>query len=393
MITVDNLLIELYNKDITKLSKDMPSRDKKILISLARQMSAGNFLTENQGKMLVKILNENRHHLTVLTEGHLLALDDPMWSKPFRIIEQIRKIFISKDRDLGIIVEFTYNKRLKQQISDLVKSIEGQLVSLTSKQYLVPLTEKNIYTLVSKFKNQGFVIEEQIMNFYQEILKILENPENKFDIFTLSNEKIISSINKEVGKISEENLALLHDRSIRYQYTVPTKIHEKNLKNSIASRTAPKVWINSKKYSLDDLIETICELDRFPLLVVFNGHDSKEGRENLKNLSLSLKKNNINDRIGVYYRFDNNTEMNKNFNSDISALGYNSNLDSTTLIAGIANNKLPKFLLKTDWYPKTVISFSNNFRNNKTSVYCDAVDLIVYYNEKQPLEGSVNAIM
>ena len=30
----------------------------------------------------------------------------------------------------------------------------------------------------------------------------------------------------------------------------------------------------------------------------------------------------------------------------------------------------------------------HNFKNNKTSVYCDAVDLIVYYNDKRPLGGA-----
>ena len=72
---------------------------------------------------------------------------------------------------------------------------------------------------------------------------------------------------------------------------------------------------------------------------------------------------------------------------------YNSLLAQETKIAGIANNKLPKFLIKSKWYPKTVISFSNHFKNNKTSVYCDAVDLIVYYSDRQPLEGTINAIM
>ena len=72
---------------------------------------------------------------------------------------------------------------------------------------------------------------------------------------------------------------------------------------------------------------------------------------------------------------------------------FNKNLTTDTKVIGIANNKLPKFIINHEWYPKTVITFSNNFRNNKTSFYCDSVDLIVYYNDKQPIVGGVDAIV
>jgi len=133
------------------------------------------------------------------------------------------------------------------------------------------------------------------------------------------------------------------------------------------------------------------ELNRLPVLFVFNGHDSKECLQNLKKMEKSLKNCDLN-KVGIYFRFDSAGDSNKDFNASISHLGYNVKLDKQTLVAGIANNKLPKFMLKNGWYPNSVISFSNNFKSNKTSVYCDAVDLIVYYNDKRPL-GGVDAIV
>ena len=38
MITIDELLIELENKGIAKLDSAMPARDKKILVSLTKQI-------------------------------------------------------------------------------------------------------------------------------------------------------------------------------------------------------------------------------------------------------------------------------------------------------------------------------------------------------------------
>ena len=148
------------------------------------------------------------------------------------------------------------------------------------------------------------------------------------------------------------------------------------------------MWIDSSQTALDEVVGALGALDRLPLLVIFNGHESKECLKNLEKLAISLKNYGVNSGVGIYFRFDNVTDQNKNFNNLINQLGYNSQLSDSTLVAGIANNKLPKFLLKSKWYPKSVISFSNNFKSNKTSVYCDAVDLIVYYNEKRPLGGA-----
>jgi hypothetical protein len=391
MITVDTLLIELFQQGIDKLDSQIPNRDKRILTSLARQLNSGNFLTENQAKLLIKILKEASQYITTISADQCLSITSPTWSHPFRVIEQIRKIFLTKDHDGRIIVEFTHNKHLRQRITDLNKSIEGQMLSINARQYSMPLTEKNLYQIVTVFEPHGFEIDPVIMNFYQEISEICLVKTNQFDVFNLTNEKLITAVHAEVGQISDNNLIMLNDRSLKFQYTIFPKNPEKSLKNSLANRPSSRVWIDSSTTSLDDLVTALYELNRLPVLFVFNGHDSKECLQNLKKMEKSLKNCNLNN-VGIYFRFDSAGDSNKDFNTTISNLGYNVKLDKHTPVAGIANNKLPKFMLKNGWYPSSVISFSNNFKSNKTSVYCDAVDLIVYYNDKRPL-GGADAIM
>jgi len=391
MITVDTLLIELFRQGIETLHPQIPARDKKVLISLARQINSGHFLTENQSKLLVKIFKENSNHIFDPLSENLTAIETPTWSHSFRVLDQVRKIFLAKEHEGRILVEFTYNKRLRQQITELNKTIEGQMLSINNRQYSVPLTEKNLHQVVNAFKPQGFSIDPLVMKFYEEISEIYEKSSNQFDVFNLSNEKIINLINHDIGGISEDNLILLNDRRLKFQYSVFPKNPENSLKNSLANRPSSRVWINSSTTSLDDLVTALYELNRLPVLFVFNGHDSKECLQNLKKMEKSLKNCDLN-KVGIYFRFDSAGDSNKDFNASISHLGYNVKLDKQTLVAGIANNKLPKFMLKNGWYPNSVISFSNNFKSNKTSVYCDAVDLIVYYNDKRPL-GGVDAIV
>jgi hypothetical protein len=393
MNTTDHFLIDIYSFGINRLNSKIPPRDKKILTSLAKQIGMGHFLTENQSKLLVKILRENKPLLVEFSADQLLLIENPTWSEKFRVIEQIRKIFISKEHEPKLIIEFTYNKRLRQEISNLGNKIQGQLSSINSKQYSVPLTELNLYHVVETFKNQGFLIDQNLTKFYEEISEILKTNVDQFNVFNLSNEKIIKKIQDDIGPISTDNLLLLNDRKFKFQYTISEKSTGDSLANTIANRSTPKVWINSSTTDLDVLIKSLIELKRLPVLLIFNGHESKECLENLKKIHESLLKNNVTDKVGIYFRFDNVSDSNKSFNNYIQTNNLNYELHDDTQIAGIVNNKLPKFLIKSNWYPKSVISFSNNYKNNKTSVYGSGVDLVIFYNDKKPLNGGIDALL
>lgn len=391
MITTDQLLIEFNKFGFNRLDLNIPNKDKKILSSLARQIVHGNFLTENQGNLLVKIFQENKLLLPVVTSDQLELIDNPRWGEKFRVIDQIRKVFLTSAPEPTLIVEYTYNKRIKQFFTDLSKVVQGG-VRTEGRFCFISLTEKNIYNVVRGLKNYNFQIDPKIWNFYQEISTILQNKENPFNVFSLENEKYKKIISEVVGEISKDNLILLNDQRLRFQYQISDKNTENSLKNSLANRQNVRVFVNASTHPLDNLLKSFQELNRFPMLVVFNGHDVKETTENFEKLEKSLKNLGISE-VGIYFRFDNTSEANKNFNNQITQLNYNQYLSSDTKVAGITNNKLPKFLIKSPWYPKSVISFSNNFKNNKTSIYCDAVDLIVYYNTRKPLGEDIDDIL
>jgi archaellum component FlaF (FlaF/FlaG flagellin family) len=232
MTTVDKLLIELYHQGIDQLDAAIPTRDKKILISLSKQIISGRFLTENQSNLLVKILKENLQFILSNNSDATVLLDTPRWSQQFRVLAQVRKIYLSKSDNGQILVEFTYNKRLRQLITDINKLIEGQLLSVSSTQYSIPLTEKNIFTVVKTFKSSNFEIDSILMKFYEEIVEILKKPNAQFEVFNITNEKIIYSIKNEIGDITEENITLLNDRSHRFQYSIFQKNPEKSVANA-----------------------------------------------------------------------------------------------------------------------------------------------------------------
>jgi hypothetical protein len=391
MTTIDKVLTQTC-QHLKSLNGKILPRDKRILTSLGNQLDQGNFLTENQGKLLTKLLTENIQVLSTVVEDIDYALTANRWSQPFRVIHRVRKIYISPTTPDTIIIEFTFDKRIKTKLSSLNGKLNGSLSSTGPRNYCVSLTEKNISLLVNEFAKDDFEIDQKILNFYHEISEILKINNSAYSVFQLENEKLKKQIENDVGCISSENLLLLQDRKFRYQYKITEKITENSLKSSIANRTSTKVFVNAKTFSFNELVSALFELKRLPILIIFDGHDSIVSKKCLDLVVEAAKTNGLDDQVGIYFRFG-STADSAHFNSTISELEFNKHLSDTTKIAGISNSKLPKFMVNSEWRAGSVISFTNNFKNNKSYVYCSDVDLIVYYSDKKPLNGDINDIV
>jgi len=389
MSTVDSLLPLIANS-IKTVEHIIPKKDKRILLSMAKQLTIGVFLTENQGNLLIKIIKENITSMTTVIPDVKNTIKEPAWSKSFREVNRFKKIFISSEFPDCFVVEFSFNTRLRDKISQL-NAKAGEVVSVTATKYSISLNESNLYDVLTMFSKDNFEIDEKIVNFYSEIENIRKNALHPFDIFSTTNEKLKKSVVDDVQLISNENVLLLQDRKIRYQYEITEKIDDFTLSTKIAHRTGRKIFINSDGYHLLDVINSLIELKRLPLLMVFDGHSSSKDKKALNFVENALTSCNI-DNVGIYYRYDKTADK-ENFNQEIARLGYNKNLLEDTVVAGISNTKLPKFMIKNDWKPETVISFTNSFKSNKTFVYCNNVDLVIYYGNTQPLDKDVHAIM
>ena len=388
MMTVDSLLVHLFNNSFLT-EKVFPSKDKRILLSLSRQLLQNTFLTENQSKLLTKIFKENTIHLEGIVSNVHDVLDNNLWSEPFRVIQKIRKIYIDSE---ALIIEFTYDKRLRNKLTGLNNRLQGPLSTHGTRHFSVALTEKNIHLLVGEFLRENFEIDEKIMKFYEDINSILTTSEINFAIGNTTNENLKKLLESDIGPLTDNNVLLLNDRKIRYQYEIYEKTPNISLTASIAQRPSTNIFINSLSHTLVDVVDSLKSLNRLPLLVIFDGHDSAVNKKTLNLLSAALKANGIDDHIGIYFRFNQGNDP-AGFNKTISELRYNKNLSDQSQVAGIAAGKLPKFFIKDKWKPKSVISFTTSFRNSKSYVYCNDVDLIIYYGDKKPLQGNVDVIV
>ncbi len=389
MSTVDSLL-PLIAANIKTVQQAIPNKDKRILLSLEKQLTFGVFLTENQGNLLIKIIKENIAPMTSIIPDVQNVIEEKMWSKSFREIKKIKKIYIPAESADSFVVEFSYNTKFREKISALNILLKGNIVTSGSK-YIINLTEENLTLVVDAFKNDNFEIDEKITNFFQEIQEIQKNTKDPFDIFDLKNEKTKNAVKSSLGEDYLTNLQLLQDRKIRYQYKNTQKIQENSLENKIANRESRKIFVGAD-IGFTELMSSLKNLKRFPVMLIFDGHQSLKDKKNLKFVENAVKELNLGDDIGIYFRYNKESDSEK-FNQEINALSYNKDLTGTTTVVGISNNKIPKFMIKSQWKPQTVISFTSSFKSNKSYVYCSDVDLIVYYGVTQPLDKEVHAIV
>lgn len=394
MLTIDDLLTKIELHGIDHLSSSIPNKDRRILKNLAKMIKMPTFITESQGRLLTKILQENLESLNFIGADLIPSLRSPTWSKSFRPIDSSRKISIIKDTDGNslIDIECSFNKDIKRILQNISKEMDGQIFKSQSRHCQFLLTEKNLLAIITSLKKFNFERTENVDALYRDILDINKNEIIKsFNIETTEHRGLKSLLEKEIG--NDRSLVLLNDRRIKYQFTVADKTEMINsLQSKLASRETPKVFLNKESYQLIDLVMALQDLKRNKVMAIFDEYDVKSCIQNLELIHSTFEQLGVTPNVGVYLRFPNDGDG-KRFNELVSEYGYNKQLDDRCKLAIIANSKLPKFFLKTTWYPDATVSFSNQFRNNKTSTYCNSCDMIVYYNTQAPLIGVVDAIV
>jgi hypothetical protein len=367
MSTIDNLLKRLVNNVNPTIEDILSKRDAKVLRSLTSSIKNNWFVTANQAALIEKILSTNQSILATLDKSIDINLIEPSWSRSFRHIVNIRKMYISENNK-HIILECTYTAVIRSIIKKLdniaIKQVEN------SKLYQADLTENNIVILVDTLKLYDFIISDELENYYNIIISW-----DKTDI-----ENQYSNIPTE---LANETDIIKHDRRFRHQYVSNYRHEGTELTDIIANRKSTKIWVDNKKYSIENVIASLMELKRLPILFVFDTFSYELVTLQMQDISTALKNNGIDNDIGIYFRLSSKIACGPSFNELIANNNYNCILDDTTKIVGIDYCKIPKFLF--NWEPMSVVSINNNLRNSKTAIYANRCDLILTYSSHEPI--------
>ena len=386
MTFIDTLLTRIiFQSDI---STQLASRDYNVMKSLANSIAGPQFITENQSKLLLKLLRDNAKSLVEWTTEIKEAITTPQWSRPFRQIEQIKRLYISQDRDNEsfISIDFTYNTYIRKLLLSSSKSIEG--LEPIGKFFKADFTEHNIVKLVELLSPIEFTIEDKIIALYDTIKSWSENEiKDQYLITSITNQNFHKHITADLGIETAIDNNIINDRSMRYQYFVTEPIpNPSNIIEKIASRNKTKVWIDKNEHSLAEVLSALVYLKRLPLLIVFDNIDEIKSFSTLEVLDKALQLTYLNNNVGIYFRLPNN-ENGKLFNQLIAEKEYNKKLDQDTQIVAVQSGKLPKFFINNAWKPMSVLAIDSHMglRHGKTSIYASYCDLIISYSDTSPI--------
>ena len=389
-MTIDKLLLKIVNFTEPTIEDLIVAKDARVLRSLATSVGGHSFITENQSKLLMKILRENAEKMPNFKDEILQEINLPTWSKSFRQIEQIKKLFIKKsdDHELAIFIEITYNQEIRKILQNLSKTVTGLVYTGQDGQWVADLTEQNIVRIYESLAPIGFEIDSTVKNHYDTIKSWSKTEvENQFLITNIDYSNFQKAITADLGIDTNIDQNIINDRSMRYKYTTekPRNFGE-NLTENIANRASTKIWVDKNQHTLDEVLASLIELKRMPVLVVFDTIINNKYLENLENLSKSMKNIGIDKNVGIYFRLPND-ELGKKFNTLIADNQYNKQLDDNLIVAAVSSGKIPKFFLKNAWKPMSVIALDTKMglRHGKTSVYTNCCDLIIEYADEPSL--------
>ena len=147
----------------------------------------------------------------------------------------------------------------------------------------------------------------------------------------------------------------------------------------------PTVLLHKRNFNFSQIVNSMFELKRFPILVVL---DSKQALDQLT-IAHNHFKNVIHEsEMSVCFRLQNawkpdeDKKITDPFNEYVSTQALNNSVDKNTKIVYINANKLPKPLLKTGFTPKCVITFGGKGLSfNNVTQYTQQFDLQIVYEE------------
>ena len=375
---------------INYAGREVDYSDKGLLLSLARQSFRGIGYTDRQYDLVKSKIELYRNTLETLVG---INVDDAINNLrlPLRSIDRSRWIKIESVDDTDYIaVRFSFNKKLIAVIDSLRTKRENKnLYNEEKKIHYFPLTELNIFNIVNLLKDKGFTIDKELAEKY-EIIEIMVNNKNNYIPgvygFKLENldSKAIEYVISDIGSEPDSNnLALYNDRKHLYglyhfdEVDLNQSISKlTTLSQKIVKRQDTCVLVNDNNFTINQVAETVLELNRYPLLVCLQSHNELQ---DLKLVHDAFRNIFLEDDFCVMYRRDNDKDVNIEFNNYIREHSLNNTLDISSKIVYTTQEKFVKTLLKSDWRPKSALVFGCT-RANKMDHYLNEIDLVMYYD-------------
>jgi len=418
-ITIEECLELITGLSVTPINPAfiLLDRDKQIINDIGKKVFKGTALTDRQHEAVKKILI-TRYKSQFKMRGIDLENSVNNLRQPLRHLD--RSEYIRLEEGSGyvepywsgyvpnkvIVTRFPFNMTYTKILSEVRHLLSGNNSRYYSQRlkdkYILPYTEKITHKLIGKFKNKIKDIDPVLIDVYNECEKLCKNSSEYVPgIYNYKLKHSTDTVNqfyKEYfGEPAKENLCLYYDRKDKMglkhfdkKDLEDAKKDFSSLSQQILDRQYSRINLDLKKWTLQQIIDTIVELRRIPLLVVLPGGKEEDTLNQLHETHKMFKNIVTNKEISVLARCKNSTSFGKEFNEYIKEKQLNNSLAETTKIVYITNKKIPKPLLTSGWEPEAVLICDNTRSYSKVDRYVGTVDLQLQINGQDSFWNQVH---
>lgn len=378
-------------RNITNIQID--NHEQIVIKSLAEQVYKDIALTDRQLNLVLKKIEKYKNDL----EANLIDVDDILLTKrlrkPIRYIDRSQYAKIDRENNESVIkIRYPFSKRLESKWHSISQSIKGQVKhDKTNSMKTVLLLEHNVLLLVDSFLDRDFTIDSKLLEIYEKINEIKNNPDQYLSCIDFVDGKIV------LKNLNDKCLSYLDEKITDLDQNFPSSIstikgcgvlnlserlldeidhrNYTDLTKEVLKNPKTRLKIDPKKHEFSQLLTTIENLNQWPVLIMIDENPSipslvKFINENLKNYIPT-------DKFTVFFRLGADE---KDFNQYIKDQNLNNYIDADTKAVVILKNKIPKPLLKSEWKPRTAIVMSTN-TYGRSNAYINQFENVYYYNE------------
>ena len=161
---------------------------------------------------------------------------------------------------------------------------------------------------------------------------------------------------------------------------------------TIIYRSHKHIFINRKDFVFSQILQSILNLKRFPILFVL-GKNTANYWKNYKNVHEQLYyihqflDRSCDKQLShcVMFRLDNSIAENIDFNQYVKEHNLNGKISQdTTDVVYICGNKLPKPLIVSGWKPQAIVVLDNRRLNKFVQLFIESSSLTIHYDDIAP---------
>ena len=349
--------------------------DATIINSIARQVFKGTALTDRQSALMHEKLQKYRDQFINLDWDFDYAVNQ--LRQPLRHIDRSKYI---KLVDNEIKIRFPFRKTEIMLVQEVANTAQDNYHHQKgSHTHYFECNEINILNLLDKFSNKEFEIDSELVELYDNIKTIHNNPQEHLSGFLDKkllniNTALMPAIQNELGELNNDSLIQFFDRRFRYGFDLTDTIPNNTLAQKIAHRKDAQYQSKPSVETSSEVLNALWNLNRFPLLVVLDN----EPEEQLHEFANHFRDILDSEEQSVLFRLE---DKDAGFNQLIKDRKLNNWVDKTTKIVYISKSKLPKLLVNNEWKPSAAFCFSSSMDRYVNSYVSFNCDLIVYREE------------